>query len=354
MDTSTRSDIKELTYDELVSWLDSHGIAPYRAGQIHKWIYLRQADNFDQMTDIGKALRHKLTRHFRIDRLQLVNLETSRDGSRKYLFALRDGRHMESVLIPEKDHYTLCVSSQVGCAQGCLFCLTAASGFQRNLTAGEIIAQVRDIQNIVSGEKRLTNIVFMGMGEPLANYHNLVHALATITDADHGLKIARRRVTVSTAGVAPRIVDLGNDTKIKLAVSLNATDNETRNRLMPINRRYPIEAVLEACRQYRLQPGHRITFEYILIKGVNDSPQNARQLVQLLNPLKAKVNLIPFNTYAGCPYQRPDAATIDHFQDILRQKYVTVMVRKSKGQDISAACGQLYARHLDADPLPPT
>jgi 23S rRNA (adenine2503-C2)-methyltransferase len=336
--------IIEFNREQLVAWLTARGIAAYRADQIQKWVYLRQVDSFDLMTDLAKDIRELLSQNFVVGRLQAEKLETSRDGSRKYLFKLNDGRWIETVLIPERDHYTLCVSSQVGCAQGCLFCLTAAGGFERNLTRAEIIAQVRDIKRGLDDPKRLRNIVFMGMGEPLANYNNLVSALDTITDNDAGLRFASRRITVSTAGLVPKLAALGRDTKVNLAISLNATDNETRSRLMPINRAFPLEALLEACRQFPLPPARRITFEYILIKGVNDSVDDARRLAKLLQPIRSKINLIPFNPHEGCDFQRPDEAAIQAFYDVLFAKNYTVIIRRSKGQDISAACGQLRAR----------
>jgi 23S rRNA (adenine2503-C2)-methyltransferase len=338
--------IIELTREQLIAWLAGQAIESYRTDQILKWIYLRQADDFDVMTDLSKEIRALLTRHFVIGRLEKKQIETSQDGSRKYLFKLRDGKHIESVLIPERDHATLCISSQVGCAQDCIFCLTATGGFERNLTRGEIIAQVRDIKNDLDNPLSLTNIVFMGMGEPLANYKNLVRAIATITDNDAGLRFSNRRVTVSTAGLVPRLIDLGRDTRVNLAVSLNATDNPTRSMLMPINRAYPMEDLLEACRRYPLAPSRRITFEYILIKGLNDSQENAGRLAKLLRPIRCKINLIPFNAHQGCNYERPDEAVIAKFQKILLDKNYTVIIRQSKGQDISAACGQLRARSI--------
>jgi 23S rRNA (adenine2503-C2)-methyltransferase len=336
--------IIEYTREKLVAWLTERDIASYRADQILKWIYLRQADSFNLMTNLSKDIRGLLAQHFVIGRLEAEKIEISRDGSRKYLFKLCDDKRIESVLIPERDHYTLCVSSQVGCAQGCLFCLTATGGFERNLTRSEIIAQVRDIKNELDDAAQLRNIVFMGMGEPLANYKNLVSALDTITDNDAGLRFATRRITVSTAGLVTRLADLGRDTKVNLAISLNATDNDTRSRLMPINRKYPLEALLEACRQYPLPAGRRITFEYILIKGVNDSEADARRLAKLLQPIRCKLNLIPFNTHEGCDFERPPESVIQAFYDILFAKNYTVIIRRSKGQDISAACGQLRAR----------
>jgi len=339
-----KTDLLEITREQLVSWLAVQKIAAYRADQIHKWIYLRQADNFDIMTDLSKDIRLMLSQQFKIGRLETELVETSRDGSSKYLFKLNDGKRIESVLIPERDHYTLCVSSQAGCAQDCRFCLTAVGGFERNLSRGEIVAQVRDIKKELGDQKRLTNIVFMGMGEPLANYQNLVSAVGILTDNDTGLRFASRRVTVSTAGLVPKIAALGRDTRVNLAVSLNATDNKTRNRLMPINRKYPLETLMEACRQYLPAPGRRITFEYILIKGINDSVDDAQRLAKLLRPIRCKVNLIPFNTHAGCDFERPAEAVIQAFYDILFAKNYTVIIRRSKGQDISAACGQLRAQ----------
>jgi 23S rRNA (adenine2503-C2)-methyltransferase len=340
-----KQNILELDRDHLVSWLANQGIEPYRADQILKWIYLRQADRFDQMTDIAKDIRPLLEDHFTISRLQKEKVEISNDGSRKYLFKLEDGKWIESVLIPERDHYTLCISSQVGCSQGCRFCLTARGGFLRNLSKAEIISQVRDVKYQMEDSMPLSNLVFMGMGEPLANYKNLVGAIEVITDSHLGLGFAGRRVTVSTAGLASRLAALGRDTKVNLAISLNATDNVTRSRLMPINRKFPIEKLLEACEHFPLRAGRRITFEYVLLKDVNDSVEDAQRLVKLLRPIKSKINLIPFNSHEGCQYQRPDESAILRFQEILIDQNYTVMIRQSKGQDISAACGQLSARH---------
>jgi len=342
---SNITDIKELSKNQLVSWLKSHNVKPYRADQILKWVYLRQADTFDEMSDLGKKFRQLLSHHFTLSRLEKAGIETSQDGSRKYLFKLKDGKHVESVLIPEKDHYTLCISSQVGCAQGCRFCLTAKAGFVRNLSKGEIISQVRDVAGHLDGPMRLTNIVLMGMGEPLANYKNVIAAVSTITDSKIGLGFSDRRVTVSTAGLVAKLADLGRDTAVNLAISLNATDNETRDMLMPINRKYPIQKLLEACAQYPLLPRRKITFEYILIKGINDSRQDAERLAKLLRPIRAKINLIPLNTYEGCDFERPEESAIENFKEILNRKNYTAIIRHSKGQDISAACGQLSGKY---------
>jgi 23S rRNA (adenine2503-C2)-methyltransferase len=345
----SKTDIKELDREQLTAWLEAHRIRPFRASQILKWIYIRQADSFEEMTDLKKEVRTQLAHHFTIDRLALQAIETSNDGSRKFLFALKDGQYIESVLIPEKNHYTLCISSQVGCAQKCDFCLTAKGGWIRNLTCAEIIAQVRDAVHHHDGDDLpITNIVFMGMGEPLANYTEVVKAIAVITDNDNGLRFANRRVTLSTAGLVPKIRALGIDTKVNLAISLNATDNATRSRLMPINRTFPIEALLAVCQNHPLPKGRKITFEYILIQGVNDSLEEARRLAKLLRPIKAKINLIPFNEHDGCDYKRPNESVILAFQDILLNKYYTVVIRHSKGEDISAACGQLRARLCSA------
>ena len=337
------TDIKELTKDELIVWLKTRGIQPYRAGQILKWIYLRQADTFDVMTDIKKEIRNQLSQHFFIHRLEKARIETSKDGSKKYLFKLYDGKYVESVLIQEKDHYTLCISSQVGCAQGCRFCLTARGGFIRNLTKGEIINQVRDIAFDIGEPKHLSNIVMMGMGEPLANFSNVVEAIHIITDMDAGLGFSSRKVTVSTSGLIPKLSDLGRETAVNLAVSLNATENKTRDMLMPVNRKYPIEQLLKACANYPLTSRRKITFEYILIKGINDSEQDAKRLAKLLRPLRAKINLIPFNSYEKSEFQRPEESVILKFKEILSKTNYTAIVRYSKGQDISAACGQLSA-----------
>jgi 23S rRNA (adenine2503-C2)-methyltransferase len=336
-----KQNILELDRDALVSWLADRRIESYRADQILKWLYTRQADSFDRMTNLSKDMRALLGSHFTIDRLKTEHIAASRDGTRKYVFELKDGKRIESVLIPERDHYTLCLSSQVGCAQGCGFCLTSKMGIQRNLCMAEIVSQVRDIKNDLKDPKSLTNLVFMGMGEPLVNYRNLVAAIQIITDENYGFAFAGRRVTVSTAGLASRLADLGRDTRANLAVSLNAADNDTRSRLMPINRKYPIEKLLEACRQFPLRGGRRITFEYVLLKDVNDTPDDAYRLAKLLRPVKSKINLIPFNSHPGCRYQRPPEDTILRFQEILIDKNYTVMIRRSKGQDISAACGQL-------------
>jgi len=339
----TPTDIKSLSREVLAGWLDQRGERPFRTDQILKWLYLRLADSFDQMTDLSKTLRSLLASHFFISRMPVDRMLTANDGTRKYLFGLDDGASVESVLIPEKNHYTLCVSSQVGCAQGCRFCLTGEGGLVRNLTSAEIVGQVWEVRKQISRPEHLTNLVFMGMGEPLANYAQLVAALGILTDSQWGMKFANRRITVSTAGIVPRIRDLGRDTDVNLAISLNAADDIERTRLMPINRKYAIAELLDACRRHPLPKGRKITFEYILFKDINDSTDHAHKLTRLLAGVKAKINLIPFNPYPGSAFERPSEARIHAFQEVLANKYFTSMVRYSKGLDILAACGQLRA-----------
>lgn len=340
-----KPDIKELTKTELSRWIADHGMRSFRCAQIMRWIYVKHAAAFADMTDLTKTDRQILSDQFAFSLPLTRKIEASADGSRKYLFELRDGLCIETVLIPEKTHYTLCMSTQVGCAMGCQFCMTAKSGLVRNLTQGEILSQVLGVLPDIAGDKRLSNIVLMGMGEPLANYDAVVRALTLLTDTDCGLGFSNRRVTLSTSGLVSRFDDLGRDTRINLAVSLNATDNATRSMLMPINQKYPLEQLINACARYPLAPRNKITFEYILIRGINDSDADARGLAKLLRPVKAKINLIPFNEHPGSEFRRPDESRIQKFQEILHEKNYTAVIRHSKGQDISAACGQLSAKN---------
>ncbi|MGD9367325.1 MAG: 23S rRNA (adenine(2503)-C(2))-methyltransferase RlmN [Desulfobacteraceae bacterium] len=337
------TDIKSLSREDLLQWLTQHHVRPFRADQILKWLYLRLAHSFDQMTDLSQDFRMLLDRSFIIARMPIAQTLTARDGTRKYLFQLEDGNTVESVLIPEKGHYTLCVSSQVGCAQGCRFCLTGEGGLVRNLTSAEIVGQIWEIRKKMPQPGQLTNLVFMGMGEPLANYRQLVRALEVLTNSQWGMKFAHRRITVSTAGIVPRIIDLGRDTQVNLAISLNAPDDASRTRLMPINRKYPIAELLDVCRLHSPPRGRKITFEYILFKDVNDSLGHAKKLAKLLAGVKAKINLIPFNPFPGSEFKRPSQDRIDAFQAVLVNKHYTAIVRYSKGLDIMAACGQLRA-----------
>lgn len=331
-------DLKDMTQEDLEGLMVSWGQAPYRARQVQKWLSKGITD-FEQMTDVSKDFRLHLSQNACISRLSLQKRLISQDGSEKFCFQLADGRAIESVLIPEPNHQTLCLSTQVGCAQGCRFCLTARQGFARNLTVSEIINQILEVRALVPGSN-ISNLVMMGMGEPLANFDNLVKALTIIT-APWGLNYSHRRVTVSTAGLAPLIPRLGQSVRISLAVSLNAIDNESRHRLMPINQRYPLETLLAACRDFPLLPHRRITFTYILLKDINDSVRQARQLARLLRGLPAKINLIPFNPHPDLPFERPSPETVLTFQDILVRAHYTTMIREGRGQDISAACGQL-------------
>ncbi len=345
--------ILNYTREELAQWLENKGVRPFRAGQIFKWIYIKHAETFDQMTDLSKEMRQKMDNYFHIPRLLLENTQRSSDGTEKYLFRLEDDSYIESVLIPGKDNYTLCVSSQVGCAQECKFCLTASGGFKRNLNVAEIVSQVRDTRHILIERNidpiKLSNIVFMGMGEPFANYKNVINSLKTICDRDYGFKFATRRVTVSTSGLAPYITKLGLETEVNLAISLNATEDKIRSQLMPINKKYPIKELLDACKTFNIKPRNKITFEYILIKGVNDSKEDALRLVKLLEPIKAKINLIPFNEHEGSNFKKPSKEQISTFLKILLNKKMTAITRKSMGDDISAACGQLRAKHISSE-----
>ncbi len=333
-------DVKNLTEASLLRWLGEHDIAAYRAGQILRWVYHRGACSFSEMTDLSKDLRRFLSETMAITQVETKQVQTSTDGSRKYLFRLHDGQHVESVLIPEPGHWTLCVSTQVGCGMGCKFCLTGRGGLVRNLEPSEIVNQICAVREDLQGPDPLTNIVLMGMGEPLANYNSVVQAIGTIT-GNNGLQFSSRRVTLSTAGLVPRIDDLGRDVKVNLAISLNAADNDTRSRLMPINRSYPIEMLLSACRRFPLPSRRTIMFEYVLIAGVNDAPQDAERLAKLLRPLRAKINLIPFNPFEGTEFKTPEEGVILAFQEILLNRHYTAIIRRSKGGDICAACGQL-------------
>jgi 23S rRNA (adenine2503-C2)-methyltransferase len=342
--------IKELTLPELEKTLTGLGLRKYRAGQVMEWIYRHHARAFEAMTNIAKADRDLLTQRFSIPTPGLLRTEQSSDGTRKFLFGLQDGHTIESVLIPDEERNTLCISSQVGCAQACRFCLTGSGGFRRDLEAFEIADQVLMVDGMLASEaadpatgwtKRITNIVLMGMGEPLANLDNVLRALQVIT-AEKGLAFSPRRVTVSTDGLVPGIDSLGRSgMKVNLAVSLNATTDEVRDVIMPVNRRFPIKELLVACRRFPLDPRRRITFEYVLLRGVNDSREDALRLTRLLRGIRSKVNLIPFNPFPGSEFQRPDDGQVRRFQQVLLDHGYTAPVRESRGSDISAACGQL-------------
>ncbi len=346
-----KTDLTNLTRSQLAVFFKSLGIASSRAGQFFSWLQRPGNDDFSKMVGVKKEVRDLLAKHAYISRLELAEVEQSRDGTVKYAFRLSDGKVIESVLIPENNRNTLCVSSQVGCAMGCRFCLTGKLGFAGNLLPAEIVNQVTGVLEymMASGLIRPTvreyinNLVFMGMGEPLANYDNLLAALSILMD-EKGLEFTERRVTVSTCGIVPKIRSLGRDARVNLAVSLHAADDAIRSKLMPVNLTYPLDDLLDACRTYPLSKKKVILFEYILIKGVNDSADDARLLAEKLQGIPCRINLLPCNESPLVPYQRPDENTVINFQAILRHSGLRTLVRSSRGDDISAACGQLAGR----------
>ncbi|MBI4821141.1 MAG: 23S rRNA (adenine(2503)-C(2))-methyltransferase RlmN [Deltaproteobacteria bacterium] len=343
-----RPDLRSLRMESLESIVEELGERPFRAKQISRWLHQKGVRSFGQMSDLSLAFRTSLEERARIGSMSVRRREVARDGTRKYAFATDTGHVVESVYIPDastEGRNTLCISSQVGCAIDCKFCLTASLGLIRNLSAGEIVEQLTRVKEDLAADfgasaPGVHNVVMMGMGEPLQNYVQLVRALAILQD-DAGHKLSSRRITVSTSGLAPRIPRLGRDTKVNLAVSLNATTDEVRSRIMPINKRYDIASLLAACREFPLPERRRITFEYVLLAGVNDSDEDARRLVGLLRGLRAKVNLIPFNEHPYSPFKRPLDAKVARFQDLVASRGLSVFVRTPRGDDISAACGQL-------------
>jgi 23S rRNA (adenine2503-C2)-methyltransferase len=318
------------------------GLPDFRAEQILRWTYQRGAASFGAMTDVSRPLRAALARAFTLPVLQPAEVARAGDGTRKLLFALEPGRAIESVVIPEPRRLTACISSQAGCAMGCEFCATARLGLQRNLTAGEIAGQLIAIRRLLDPGERLSNVVFMGMGEPLHNYDALLEAIEILT-ADWGLGLSGRRVTVSTVGLLPQLERLVRDTAVSIAVSLTATSDALRNRLMPVNRRYPLAQLIATCRSLPIAQRRRITFEYVLLAGINDTPADAARLVTLLHGVRAKVNLIPFNPFPGSGFTRPPQATIEQFQQRVLAGGLNATVRATRGRDIQAACGQLAA-----------
>ncbi|MDX1515669.1 MAG: 23S rRNA (adenine(2503)-C(2))-methyltransferase RlmN [Woeseiaceae bacterium] len=336
---------------ELERFFAELGEKPYRARQLMQWLYQRGVSDFDTMTDLSKALRARLSSSATVDEPVEELRQQSADGTVKWLFASGSGQAIETVFIPETSRGTLCISSQVGCALDCSFCATGAQGFNRNLTAAEIIGQVRHAVQALprrdNGDPAVTNVVFMGMGEPLANYRNLVPVLQLLL-SDHAYGLSRRRVTVSTSGIVPQIDKLGDDCNVSLAVSLHAPGDELRNRLVPINKLHPIAELLDSCWRYAAKHSNRfITFEYVMLRGVNDSLSHAAQLANLLDGKPAKVNLIPFNPFAGNEFRRSSAATIREFQNYLRERNIVTTTRRTRGEDIDAACGQLAGKVRD-------
>ncbi len=333
---------RDCTRKELEAWAKGHGLPAFRGRQLFRWLWRPGFNDFEQATDFSLELRSKIAGMGTLSSLEPVSIQTSRDSTVKFAWRLHDGDVVETVLIPEKDHTTVCVSVQAGCAMGCRFCHTARMGFRRNLSPSEIAAQVLCVMENVEESYWPRNIVFMGMGEPLMNYDNLIRALDILTD-DLGLNFSSRRITVSTCGIVSMMPALGHDTDVGLAVSLHAPDDETRDKIMPVNRRWNIAALMKACRKYPLARRRRITFEYLLLKDVNDSLEHARRLGKLLRGIPAKINLIPFNESPGIPFKRSSDESMAGFQNVLRDMNYTAVIRKSKGRDISAACGQLYA-----------
>jgi 23S rRNA (adenine2503-C2)-methyltransferase len=336
-------DLTNLTPAELESFIQHLGKERFRARQLIKWIYRAGCRDIGEMTNLSQEFRKELGRIARVGFLPLETLQISSDGTKKALFRLADGETVETVLIQEKNHWTVCVSTQAGCAMGCTFCLTGASGFRRDLLPSEIAGQVTALRFGTPEGPSIKNVVLMGMGEPLLNYDNTLKAIDIMT-SDTGLGISKRRVTVSTCGIAPMIRRLGEDLPVNLALSLNAPDDDTRDRLMPINRKYPLAEVLDACRDYPMPLRRRITMEYILIKDVNDSPEDAEKLARLVKNVRCKFNLIAFNEHPGCDFKTSPPERVDAFRDILVKHNYTAVVRKSKGRDILAACGQLRGR----------
>jgi len=347
----------------LAAELAAFGAEPFRARQLWHWIYHRGTTDFAAMTSLSKTFREALAAHYALSRPVVSRSQTSIDGTRKWLLRFADGQEVETVHIPEEDRGTLCVSSQVGCTLSCTFCHTGTQRLVRNLTAAEIVAQIMIARDALGewpspqSDRQVTNIVLMGMGEPLFNYDNVAEALKIVMDPE-GLAISRRKITLSTAGVVPAIRRCGAEIGVNLAVSLHAVRDDIRDQLVPLNRKYPIVELLDACRSY---PGasnaRRITFEYVMLKGINDSPAEARELVRRLAGIPAKVNLIPFNPWPGAPYECSSEAAIAAFSDIVFAAGYSAPVRTPRGRDILAACGQLKSasvklRKREPEPLP--
>src|ERR1700733_7332351 len=347
-------DIRDLGLTKLEAVVTEAGERSFRAKQLAGWIYGRGVESFDAMLDLPKPFREHLKHHFKIGSASTATVARSSDGTRKLLVRLSDGEAIESVIIPSREveatptgdklnqRITLCMSSQAGCAMACEFCATARMGLHRNLTVGEIVSQVFLARRELRADEHLTNYVFMGMGEPLANYPRLVKAL-TIMTSEWGMGISPRRITVSTVGIVPMLERLAAEIPVRIAVSLHATTDEVRDRLAPINQRYPLAVLLDACKRLPLKHRERITFEYVMLRGVNDSIDDAKRLVKLLMPLRGKVNLIFFNAFEGSAFATSSRVAVEDFQAILRKGNLTATIRESRGLDIAAACGQLYA-----------
>lgn len=342
----------DLNYLQMRQLMLDCGEKPFRAQQLMQWIHQVGFNDFDQMSNIGKALRERLSQMADIRLPEIISCQKSNDGTHKWLLKLECGNSIETVFIPEAKRGTLCVSSQVGCALNCSFCSTGKQGFNRNLSTAEIIGQVwlavRELsQKQGAHDKRVTNVVMMGMGEPLLNFDNVVSAMNIMMD-DLAYGLSKRRVTLSTSGIIPEMERLREQSSVSLAVSLHAPNDELRNELVPINKKYPLEQLMNTCKQYfKNEPKRVVTFEYVMLKGVNDQPEHAAQLIKLLNNVPAKVNLIPFNPFPLTQYERSSQATINAFRDQLVQKGINTITRKTRGDDIDAACGQLAGEVKD-------
>ncbi len=337
----TRVNIGELELAELEAILEARGLDRFRGRQIYRWVHKRNVTDFGRMTDLSQPLRTRLESEFAVETPRMVRDERSTDGTRKLVLELADRNRIESVFIPDTPAMTFCISTQVGCAMSCGFCLTGKMGLVRHLSAGEIVGQVRVLAAATELLDQPFNIVLMGMGEPLHNYDNTMKALRILHE-DQGLGVSPRRITLSTVGIVPALDRLAKEEFMpNLAISLHATTDALRTALVPPNRKFPLADILDACRRFPVKKRSRITFEYVLLEEVNDTAEDARRLVKLLHGVKAKVNLIPLNPAPGIPYRRPSDARVDRFAQILADRDITVSVRKSRGRDIRAACGQL-------------
>ncbi len=353
MDRPARTNLLGMPHQEMADWFVALGEKPFRATQVMKWVYHRGVVDFSEMTDLSLALRERLAEIAEVRPPETITVQDSSDGTRKWLLRVDAGNAMETVYIPEEDRGTLCISSQVGCALDCAFCSTAQQGFNRNLSAAEIVGQVlvaaRGLDHVPAEERRvITNVVFMGMGEPLTNFDHVVAAIGILLD-DKGYGLSRRRVTLSTAGVVPALERLADTCDVALAVSLHAPDDALRDELVPINRKYPIARLLDACRYYvgkRPQQAH-VTWEYVMLDGVNDSDAHAYALARLLQGIPSKVNLIPFNPFPMTRFRRSPEERISRFREILMEQGYLVLTRRTRGDDIDAACGQLAGRVQD-------
>lgn len=340
MDTATK-DLKGIPLGELETFFSAWGKERYRARQVSRWIYRRHVEEFSAMTDLSCRFREELARSCRVSAPPAARVERSADGTEKFLFRMEDGEAVESVLIPEEERRTLCLSSQAGCRWGCMFCATGASGFRRNLTSSEIVHQVCFARKRLSERgERLTNVVFMGMGEPLENLSDVSRAIEILL-SPYGFGLSGKRVTVSTAGLVPQMLELAGRFPVSFAVSVNAARDDLRSTLMPVNRNYPLAELVSAMKRIPLQSGRKVTAEYVLLSGVNDSPRDARDLARLLSGARIKVNLIPCNAHEWGAFAPPAPEAVDRFREILRSAGVQAITRDRRGVDIRAACGQL-------------